>query len=81
MPKQEWQRNRQVVRQWQILRALGSRSDVTIARLSEDLGVTSRTVRRDLDALQEAGFPLVDEVISEAGQKRWRLLSRLDWAA
>ena len=29
--------------------------------LADELGVTTRTIRRDLAALQEAGFPLYDE--------------------
>ena len=29
--------------------------------LAQDLDVTTRTIRRDLAALQEAGFPLYDD--------------------
>lgn len=37
-------------------------------------GVTTRTIRRDLDALQEAGFALYDEAVD--GEKRWKLRTR-----
>ena len=50
-------RNAEVIRQWQILRDVEShRTGVTIHDLSELTGVTTRTIRRDLQALQEAGL-------------------------
>lgn len=70
-------RNQQVVRQWLILRCLASaRYGQHLAALSADLGVTTRTIRRDLEALQSAGFPLVDEIHEDA--RRWRLLRSQD---
>jgi len=39
----------------------------------QEHGVTERTIRRDLEALQEAGFPLYDER-AEGGRKVWRLI-------
>ena len=55
-------RNQEVIRQWKVLHALeSSRHGVTIAALADELDVTTRTIRRDLAALQEAGFPLFDE--------------------
>ncbi len=66
-------RNAEVIRQWQILRAIESaRTGVTIYDLSEQAGVTTRTIRRDLQALQEAGFAIYDEG-EEHDTKRWRL--------
>ena len=66
-------RNQEVIRQWKVLHALeASRQGVTIQALSDELGVTTRTIRRDLEALQEAGFPLYDEQDDE-GHLRWRL--------
>ena len=56
-------RNQEVIRQWKILHALeSSRHGATIDGLAGDLDVTTRTIRRDLAALQEAGFALYDEV-------------------
>jgi proteasome accessory factor B len=55
-------RNQEVIRQWKLLHALeASRHGATINALATDLGVTTRTIRRDLAALQEAGFALYDE--------------------
>ncbi|MBI4264868.1 MAG: transcriptional regulator [Acidobacteria bacterium] len=66
-------RNQEVIRQWRVLHALeASRHGVTINALADELGVTTRTIRRDLAALQEAGFPLYDER-DEDGRARWRL--------
>jgi proteasome accessory factor B len=66
-------RNQEVIRQWRLLHALeSSRHGATIVALADDLGVTTRTIRRDLAALQEAGFPLFDDRDDE-GRSRWRL--------
>ncbi|MBK9239825.1 MAG: transcriptional regulator [Acidobacteria bacterium] len=66
-------RNAEVIRQWQILRAVeSSRTGVTIHDLAEQAGVTTRTIRRDLQALQEAGFAIYDEG-EEHDTKRWKL--------
>jgi predicted DNA-binding transcriptional regulator YafY len=64
-------RNAEVIRQWSILRDLESSKRVTIDDLAERTGVTTRTIRRDLEALQAAGFPLFDEV--HDGKKYWTL--------
>ncbi len=66
-------RNQEVIRQWRVLHALeSSRHGVAIDALADQLDVTTRTIRRDLAALQEAGFPLYDEHDDE-GRARWRL--------
>ena len=66
-------RNQEVIRQWKVLHALeSSRHGTTIPSLAAELNVTTRTIRRDLAALQEAGFPLFDER-DEDGGVRWRL--------
>ncbi len=70
-------RNQEVIRQWKVLHALeSSRHGVTIAALADELDVTTRTIRRDLAALQEAGFPLFDEH-DEEGRVSWRLDGQL----
>ncbi|MFI5178796.1 MAG: helix-turn-helix transcriptional regulator [Vicinamibacterales bacterium] len=66
-------RNAEVIRQWQILREIESRrTGVTIHDLARLVKVTTRTIRRDLQALQEAGFSIYDEG-EENETKRWRL--------
>jgi proteasome accessory factor B len=66
-------RNQEVIRQWKVLHAMeSSRHGVSIDALASDLDVTTRTIRRDLAALQEAGFPLFDER-DDDGHVRWRL--------
>ncbi|MGE0394663.1 MAG: helix-turn-helix transcriptional regulator [Vicinamibacterales bacterium] len=66
-------RNQEVIRQWRLLHALeSSRHGATIDGLASELDVTTRTIRRDLAALQEAGFPLYD-VRDDSDRVRWRL--------
>jgi predicted DNA-binding transcriptional regulator YafY len=67
-------RNAEVIRQWAILRDLESSRRVTIDELAGRTGVSTRTIRRDLEALQSAGFPLFDEV--HDGKKYWTLEQR-----
>ncbi|MGH9312341.1 MAG: helix-turn-helix transcriptional regulator [Vicinamibacterales bacterium] len=67
-------RNAEVIRQWNILRAIEASRRATIDGLAESHGVTTRTIRRDLEALQAAGFPLFDEV--EDGKRHWRIDTR-----
>lgn len=55
-------RNAEVIRQWKLLLHLdGKAHGQSVDDLASELHVTKRTVWRDLAALQEAGFPLVDE--------------------
>lgn len=66
-------RNAEVIRQWQVLREIEARrSGVTIHELATLVKVSTRTIRRDLQALQEAGFSVYDEG-EENETKRWRL--------
>ena len=66
-------RNQEVIRQWKVLHALeSSRHGVHIDALARELEVTTRTIRRDLAALQEAGFALYD-THDDNGKVRWRL--------
>ncbi|MEO5742008.1 MAG: WYL domain-containing protein [Vicinamibacterales bacterium] len=67
-------RNAEVIRQWKILRTLdASRHGESVATLARLCEVTERTVWRDVAALQEAGFPLVDE--KPEGRTKWKLVA------
>jgi proteasome accessory factor B len=65
-------RNAEVIRQWRILKIIEAGRYTTGADLAEQLAVTERTIRRDIEALQEAGFPLYDDRVD--GRKVWRLV-------
>jgi len=66
-------RNAEVIRQWKVLREIEAhRTGVTIHELARSTRVSTRTIRRDLQALQEAGFAVFDEG-EENETKRWKL--------
>src|SRR3990172_8081965 len=66
-------RNAEVIRQWHVLREIESRrTGGTIHELAALRRVSTRTIRRDLQALQEAGFSVYDEG-EENETKRWKL--------
>lgn len=66
-------RNAQLRRVFNMLRELNRSSGVSIAQLAERYGTGERTIRRNLDAFQEEGFPLISEAIGEHNRKLWRL--------
>ena len=68
-------RNAEVIRQWTILREIerARTAGVTIDDLASLCGVTTRTIRRDLQALEEAGFPLFDDRAGDDGRTRWQI--------
>jgi predicted DNA-binding transcriptional regulator YafY len=68
-------RNAEVIRQWTILREIENArgGGVTIDELAALCDVTTRTIRRDLQALEEAGFPLYDDKSSDDSRTRWRV--------
>ena len=70
-------RNDQAVRQLIVLKKLeSSRLGLTLEQLAEGLDPSAtrhpRTLRRDLDAIESAGWPLLTERID--GRTRWKLL-------
>jgi predicted DNA-binding transcriptional regulator YafY len=65
-------RNAEVIRQWKILKTIEAGRYTTAQDLALQHGVTERTIRRDIEALQEAGFPLYDD--RDGGRKVWRLV-------
>ena len=68
-------RNAEVIRQWTILREIehARSAGVTIDDLAAQCDVTTRTIRRDLQALEAAGFPLYDDKSQDDGRTRWRI--------
>jgi len=68
-------RNAEVIRQWTILREIerARATGVTIDELAALCCVTTRTIRRDLQALEEAGFPLFDDKSGDDGKTRWKV--------
>ena len=68
-------RNSEMTRQWQVLRDVdAARTGITIAKLAAARGVHQRTIRRDIEALAYAGFPLYDEKVN--GTAMWKLKGR-----
>jgi len=66
-------RNRELIRQWTLLQQVATRRDWTVSKLATHLNVSTRTIRRDLNALETAGFPLYSD---GDGEKYWRLDAR-----
>ena len=68
-------RNTELVRQWEILRDVdAARHGISAAKLAAARDVHPRTIRRDLEALARAGFPLYDD--KSNGTSMWKLRSR-----
>ena len=67
-------RNTELIRQWKVLQRIATARGNTIPKLAQDLKVSTRTIRRDLDALQFAGFPVYDDTVN--GTKFWRMESK-----
>lgn len=75
MLRMDMARNSELIRQWEILRAIdGARNGIGIAKLAAERGVHTRTIRRDVDALCRAGFPLYDDKVT--GTSMWKLGGR-----
>jgi hypothetical protein len=62
-----------LMRHWMILRTLSARRrGATLRQLADEMGVSSKTIHRDLLVLSQLGFPLIGDV-GFRGQKHWRL--------
>jgi predicted DNA-binding transcriptional regulator YafY len=63
-------RGDQLARQWRVIRSIeASPNGLTVAEIAEREEKGLRTIYRDLEALQEAGFPLYTEKVEKAN--RW----------
>ena len=66
-------RGDQVLRQWNLLRSLQTRGPGrSLAELAEEFEVSDRTIQRDLEVLEERGFPVEFEE-DEQARRFWRL--------
>ncbi|MBM3301061.1 MAG: transcriptional regulator [Deltaproteobacteria bacterium] len=66
-------RGTQLVRQWRILRLLESRKrGLTASEIASELDAPARTVYRDLESIQQAGFPVFTE--RGDGNSYWKLM-------
>lgn len=54
-----------------ILRSTGGAS---LDRLAQELSVSTRTIRRDLEVLQDAGLPVFDFTNDDTGVRLWRMV-------
>jgi proteasome accessory factor B len=62
-----------LVRQWLLLKMLGShRNGVTLDEMAAETRVNKKTIRRDLLAFSEVGFPL-EQQTGAYGRKTWKL--------
>jgi predicted DNA-binding transcriptional regulator YafY len=68
-------RNTELIRQWEILRAIdAARNGIPVPKLASVHNVHQRTIRRDIEALSKAGFPLYDEMGN--GTTMWKLRAK-----
>ena len=65
-------RGDQLSRQWKLVRLLSGKLGRSLAQLRSELGVTKRTVQRDIEALEGSGFPIVSE--ARDGTIFWRFI-------
>jgi len=62
-----------LVRQWTLLRVLSRRdSGLTVKQMAEELAVSEKTIRRDLETFKRVGFPL-QETVAQFGCKKWHI--------
>ncbi|MFH1918303.1 MAG: WYL domain-containing protein [Planctomycetota bacterium] len=62
-----------LLRQWPLLRLLCARHyGVTVREMAQEMGVTEKTIRRDLEVFREVGFP-IEETVGERGRKTWQM--------
>jgi biotin operon repressor len=74
-------RHRMLIRSWEILLMLRDKPS-TLAELADALRVHERTVRRDLDALCQVGFPITtsrDDIETQHLQAVWSLAPMPEW--
>ena len=66
-------RGDQLSRQWRLLQMIDRPQGVTVDDAARDLQCTIRTIWRDLDALDKAGFPLYPDRAANGNKSVWRV--------
>lgn len=62
-----------LIRQWMLLKLLSARRyGATVKEMAEEMSVSERTIRRDLETFLAAGFPL-EEAVCDHGRKTWHI--------
>lgn len=62
-----------LVRQWTLLRILCARHHgATVREMAQEMGVSDKTIRRDLETFARVGFPLT-ETVQDHGRKKYGL--------
>jgi len=66
-------RGNQLARQWHLLQLIDHPAGIAVDDAARKLGCTVRTIWRDLDVLQKAGFPLYDDKGVDGRRSLWKL--------
>jgi predicted DNA-binding transcriptional regulator YafY len=66
-------RGNQLARQWQLLQLIDHPAGIAVDDAARKLDCTVRTIWRDLDVLQKAGFPLYDDKGADSRLSLWKL--------
>lgn len=70
--RRQGSRNEQLVRMLELIADLSQRDGCDLYALAERHGTTTRTIRRDLDALAAVGIPLKRQA-GEGARLRWSI--------
>ena len=66
-------RGNQLTRQWKLLQLVDRPAGVVVDEAARDLDCAVRTIWRDLQVLQAAGFPVYDEPMADGRRSVWRV--------
>jgi predicted DNA-binding transcriptional regulator YafY len=66
-------RGNQLARQWQLIQLIQSPAGIAVDDAAQKLGCTTRTIWRDLQVLERAGFPLYADKADDGPRSIWKL--------
>ncbi len=66
-------RGNQLARQWQLLQLIDQPAGIAVDDAARKLDCTVRTVWRDLEVLEKAGFPLYSDKAADGRRSIWKL--------